>query len=114
MRGILLVARRDFWAYINTVWGWAILALALLIDGLFFNVFALTSAPRYSSDVLETFIYLTGGVALAISVFITMRLFAEERQTGTIVLLDSSPLTETQMVLGKYLSGIAFLVMFTA
>jgi ABC-2 type transport system permease protein len=114
MRGVLLVARRDFWAYINTVWGWAILALALLIDGLFFNVFALTSAPRYSSDVLETFIYLTGGVSLAISVFITMRLFAEERQTGTIVLLESSPLTETQMVLGKYLSGIAFLLMFTA
>jgi ABC-2 type transport system permease protein len=112
MRGVLLVARRDFWAYINTVWGWAILALALLIDGLFFNVFALTATPRYSAEVLETFFYLTGGVTLVAAVFITMRLFAEERQTGTIVLLESSPLSETQVVLGKYLSGMAFLALF--
>ncbi|MFZ5481540.1 MAG: ABC transporter permease [Myxococcota bacterium] len=112
MRGILLVARRDFWAYVNTVWGWAILSLALLIDGLFFNVFALTSTARYSAEVLETFFYLTGGVVLAASVFITMRLFAEERQTGTLVLLESSPLSEAQIVLGKYLSGMAFLTLF--
>ncbi len=112
MRGILLVARRDFWAYVNTVWGWAILALALLIDGLFFNVFALTKSARFSAEVLESFFYLTGGITLVISVFITMRLFAEERQTGTIVLLESSPLSETQVVLGKYLSGMAFLAFF--
>lgn len=114
MKGVLLVARRDFWAYVNTVWGWAILALALLIDGLFFNVFALTNTAKYSADVLEMFVYLTSGVALAASVFITMRLFAEERQTGTIILLDSSPLSEMQIVLGKYLSGMAFLTLFAA
>jgi ABC-2 type transport system permease protein len=112
MKGILLVARRDFWAYINTVWGWAILALALLLDGLLFNVFALTGSARYSADVLESFVMNTGGVGLAAAVFITMRLFAEERQTGTIVLLDSSPLSEMQIVLGKYLSGMAFLTFF--
>jgi ABC-2 type transport system permease protein len=112
MKGIFLVARRDFWAYINTTWGWAILTLALLIDGLFFNVFALTNTAKYSADVLEMFVYLTGGVSLAASVFITMRLFAEERQTGTIILLDSSPLSEAQIVLGKYLSGMAFLTFF--
>lgn len=112
MRSILLVARRDFWAYVNTVWGWTILALALLIDGLFFNVFGLTNAPRYSAEVLEQFFFLTGGVSLAAAVFITMRLFAEERQTGTIVLLEGSPLSEMQIVLGKYLSGMAFLAIF--
>ena len=30
MRGIWLVARREFQSYVNTTWGWAILALALL------------------------------------------------------------------------------------
>ncbi len=114
MNGILLVARRDFWAYVNTVWGWAILALALFIDGLFFNFFALSSAPRYSAEVLEDFFYLTGGVALTCAVFVTMRLFAEERQTGTIVLLETSPLSEAQVVIGKYLSGMAFMILFLA
>ncbi|MDP2313308.1 MAG: ABC transporter permease subunit [Pseudomonadota bacterium] len=112
MKGILLVARRDFWAYINTVWGWAILALALLLDGVFFNVFGLTGTAQYSADVLDQFVFFTSGIALAAAVLITMRLFAEERQTGTIVLLDSSPLSEAQIVLGKYLSGMAFLAFF--
>lgn len=112
MKGILLVARRDLWAYINTVWGWAILALALLLDGLFFNVFALTNAAKYSADVLDMFVYLTSGITLAAAVLTTMRLFAEERQTGTIILLDSSPLTEAQIVLGKYLSAMGFLAFF--
>ena len=112
MKGILLVARRDFWAYINTVWGWAILALALLLDGLFFNVFGLTATAQYSADVLDQFVFFTSGITLAAAVLITMRLFAEERQTGTIVLLDSSPLSEGQIVFGKYLSGMAFLSLF--
>jgi ABC-2 type transport system permease protein len=112
MKGILLVARRDLWAYINTVWGWTILALALLFDGLFFNAFALTNTAKYSADVLDQFVFLTSGITLTAAVLITMRLFAEERQTGTIVLLDSSPLSEAQIVLGKYLSGMGFLTVF--
>jgi ABC-2 type transport system permease protein len=114
MRGIWLVARREFRSYVNTTWGWAILALALLIDGLFFNVFALTETPQYSAEVLEMFFYLTGGVVLTASVFVTMRLFAEERQTGTIVLLETSPLSEAEIVLGKYLSGIGFIALLCA
>lgn len=114
MRGIFLLARRDFWAYVNTLWGWGILALALLLDGLFFNFFAMGSTARYSAEVLENFFYGTGGVALGACVVITMRLFAEERQTGTMVLLESSPLTEMEMVFGKYLSGMMFLTLFLA
>jgi ABC-2 type transport system permease protein len=112
MRGILLVARRDFWAYINTTWGWFILAATLLLNGLFFNFMALGSAPKYSAEVLETFFQFTGGFALAAAVLITMRLFAEERQTGTMVLLESSPLSEMQVVLGKYVSAMLYITMF--
>ncbi len=36
---------------------------------------------------------------------ITMRLFAEERKTGTLELLLTSPITITQLVLGKFLGG---------
>jgi len=40
---------------------------------------------------------------------ITMRLFAEERRTGSLELLVTLPLSETQVVLGKYLSALALL-----
>lgn len=112
MRGIFLVAGRDFAAYINTIWGWTILGIALLIDGVFFNAWGLTNTPQYSAEVLERFFYINGGVTLIAGVFITMRLFAEERQTGTIVLLESSPLSDRQLVMGKYLSAMFFLSLF--
>lgn len=109
MRGILLVARRDFAAYVNTVWGWTILSLALVVTGVMFNVFGLTNTARYSAEVLRDFFYVTGGVILIANAFVTMRLFAEERQTGTIVILETSPLSERQLVAGKYLSAMAFI-----
>jgi ABC-2 type transport system permease protein len=114
MRGIFLIARRDLAAYIYTYSGWAILALALVIDGLLFYVYGLGKSARLSSEVLQQFFYLTGGIILIMSIPVTMRLFAEERQTGTIVLLETSPLTDRQLVLGKYLSGMIFMSTFIA
>ncbi len=114
MSGILLIARRDFGAYLNSFWGWLILALALGIDGLFFNVIGIGKSAKYSAEVLDQFFFGTGGVTLAVAVLITMRLFAEERQTGTIVLLETSPLSDRQLVLGKYLSAMAFVSLFLA
>ena len=39
-----------------------------------------------------------------------MRLFSEEFRTGTYELLASSPITSAQIVLGKYLGALAFLI----
>jgi ABC-2 type transport system permease protein len=47
------------------------------------------------------------------SVFISMRLLAEERQTGTLVLLTSSPVHDWEIVLGKFLSAFVFLALMT-
>lgn len=114
MSGIWLIARRDFAAYVNTFWGWGILALALMIDGILFYSMGLGKQPKYSAEVLQQFFYLTGGITLIAAIPVTMRLFAEERQTGTIVLLETSPLSERQLVLGKYLSGMMFVSVFAA
>lgn len=114
MRPILLLARRELATYLNTWWGWAILAMVLLIDGLLFNAFAMGSAPRFSADVLEDFFYFSSGTTMIAGVLLTMRLLAEERQTGTMVLLETAPIREWQVVLGKYLGAFGFLAIITA
>ena len=45
---------------------------------------------------------------------VTMRLFAEERRTGSLELLVTMPVTEGQMVLGKYLAALALMTVALA
>ncbi len=116
MRGMMLVARRELAAYFNSYWGWVVIAVILLIDGLLFNAWAMGDQPKYSSKVIEDFFFFSFGCTVIASLPITMRLFAEEKQTGTMVLLDSAPLSRWQLVGGKYLSALlvmALLVLST-
>jgi ABC-2 type transport system permease protein len=105
--------RRELSAYFNGLWGSGIIAAILVIDGLLFNAFAVSDKPRPSAEVLQAFFTFSFGTTIIASAFLTMRLIAEERQTGTIVLIDSSPLSDWQIVLGKYLSAFAVLSMLT-
>lgn len=106
MRGMMLVARRELAAYFNSYWGWVVIAVILLIDGLLFNAFAMGDQAKYSSKVIEDFFFFSFGCTVIASLPVTMRLFAEEKQTGTMVLLDSAPLSRWQLVGGKYLSAL--------
>jgi ABC-2 type transport system permease protein len=54
-------------------------------------------------------------VALFLTPMLTMRLFAEEKRQGTIELLATSPLTDLQIVLGKFFGALSlYLVMLAA
>lgn len=110
MKGVLLIARRELAAYFNSVWGYLVVAVILVINGLLFNAFALGSEPKLSFEVLRDFFYFSFGTTVIASILITMRLIAEERQTGTIMLIHASPLAEWQVILGKYLSALIFLL----
>jgi ABC-2 type transport system permease protein len=112
MRTILLIARRDLAAYLKTWSGYIIIALALFIDALWFNADAL-QGEKLSADVLERFFYGVSGVTILAAAAISMRLLAEERQTGTINLLYSSPLRDSDIVLGKFLSALTFIAIMT-
>lgn len=113
MSATLLIARRELGAYLRSMTGYVIAALVLVVDGLLFQAFVMGSGDKLSSQVLSSFFEISGGVTMISSVFISMRLLAEERQTGTLVLLTSSPVHDWEIVLGKFLSGLAFLAMIT-
>jgi ABC-2 type transport system permease protein len=59
---------------------------------------------------LRTFFFWTSLFFVVLVPAITMRLFAEERRTGSLELLVTLPISELQVVLGKYLSALALLV----
>ena len=109
MRNVLLIARRELAAYLTTPMGYVIVGAVLLADGLLFNWFVLGGQARPSTEVLEGFFRIASGTTMIAAVPLSMRLLAEDRQSGAIVLLQTSPVREVEVVLGKYLSAVAFL-----
>jgi len=114
MNAAMLIAGRELGAYLRTWTGYVIIALVLVVDGLLFNAFAIGGGSKLSSEVVSLFFYFSSGTTMVASVFISMRLLAEERQTGTLALLYSSPVRDAEIVAGKFLSALAFLALMTA
>ncbi|MGD8858765.1 MAG: ABC transporter permease [Myxococcales bacterium] len=113
MREVGLIARRELGAYLRTPSGYMIAAATLLVQGLLFNTRALGMGEKLSSQVLMDFLRDSSGTTTVCAVLLSMRLFAEERQSGTLVLLQTSPVREAQIVLGKFLAAFAVLTAVT-
>jgi ABC-2 type transport system permease protein len=104
MTAILAIARRELRAYFGSPMGWVVLAAFLAVGGYFF-VAGVTLAGF--GDLRAWFSNVTIYLIM-LAPALTMRLIAEERQRGTIEVLMTSPVTDTQMVLGKFLAAWGF------
>ena len=110
-----IIFQREFNAYLRLPIGYIVGAVVLFIDGVLFFGFALgAQTERLSGDVLSMFFYLASGMTTIAAVMLSLRLVAEERQTGTQLLLDTSPVRDHEIVLGKFLAALAFLSILNA
>ena len=112
MNTALLIARRELTSYFRSWMGPVIVSGALLIDGIFFYWIGL-GQKLVSAEVLQQFFYNTSGVTMVAALFLSMRVLAEERQTGTLVLLNTSPVKDRDIVLGKFLGAFGVLAATT-
>jgi ABC-2 type transport system permease protein len=108
VKNIWLIVKRELLAYARTPAGWVIAALILLVHGLAFNGWAVGSEERESTVVLVRYLDFAGGMAIVTAAIFSMRLLAEERASGTHVLLFTSPVREHEIVIGKYLATLGF------
>ncbi|MCZ6915658.1 MAG: ABC transporter permease subunit [Gemmatimonadetes bacterium] len=106
-----VVFRRELAEYVRSALGYVVVAAVLLLAGLLFYAQALGPAAgeRLSGEVLAQFFYTMSGLVAIAAVVLSIRLIAEERQAGTLVLLNTSPVRDWEVVLGKFLSALAFL-----
>jgi ABC-2 type transport system permease protein len=112
MKSALLVAGREIGAYLRSLLGWAVIAGALLIEGIWFSVNGL-GGLKLSAEVLREFFYGASGVTMIAAVLLSMRLLAGDRETGTLVLLNTAPIRDAEIVVGKYLAAMAMLALMT-
>jgi len=114
MSKCFLIAGRELRAFFKTWMAYIIGAATLFINGLLFNSFAVGSGKKYSAEVLQDFFYFSSGLVMVAGILLAMRLLAEERQTGTIVVFYTSPITERQLIYGKFISAVGFLLFLLA
>ena len=105
--------RKELKQFFGSLIGYLAIITFLLVSGLFLWVFPGNfNIPESGYASLEPFFTLAPWLYLFLVPAITMRLFAEERRSGTMELLLTRPLTDFQLVVAKFLAAFT-LVFFT-
>jgi ABC-2 type transport system permease protein len=104
-----------FWkevgGFLNSLIGYIVVTVFLLINGLFLWVFESEfNILDFGFASLDGLFMVAPFVFLFLIPAITMRSFAEERKSGTIEMLLTKPLTDLQIILAKYSAGVVLVV----
>jgi ABC-2 type transport system permease protein len=125
MRNILAIVERELRAYFNSPIAYVVLTIFIFLSGLFFTQIlsqvmqmGLMSQMRAQQTgpqpmdmpgmISRGFLSTTSVILLFMMPMLTMGLFSEEKKRGTIELLLTAPLTDVQVVLGKFFGAAAF------
>jgi len=105
LQKIYTLFKKELFGYFNSPIAYIFIAVFLIVGNwLFFNSFFVLG----QADMRNYFILLPW-IFLFLTPAITMRVWAEEKRSGTIEFLLTLPITDWQAVLGKFLSALAFL-----
>ena len=115
MKAAINVMRRELSGYFSTPVAWVFIVIFLVMSGVF--TFYMGNFYERGSSDLDPFFQFHPWLYLFLVPAISMRLWAEERRSGTIELLLTLPLSTWQAVLGKFLAawlfvGLALLLTF--
>jgi ABC-2 type transport system permease protein len=106
MRNVAVIFRREFASYFATPLAFVFIVIFLLLAGVF--AFYLGGFYERGQADLGPFFNYHPWLYLFLIPALSMRLWAEERKSGTIELLATLPVTIWQAVLGKYLAAWCF------
>lgn len=107
MSAVLAVLRREFGSYFATPLAVVFLVIFLALAGAF--TFYLGGFYETGQADLQAFFRFHPWLYLLLAPAVAMRLWAEERKSGTLELLLTLPLAPWQAVLGKFLAAWVFL-----
>jgi ABC-type multidrug transport system ATPase subunit/ABC-type transport system involved in multi-copper enzyme maturation permease subunit len=131
MRNAWTICRKELGSYFVSPIAYLLLTMFGLIFGFFFwnalGFFVIEGMEmqmrgqmfpmNVNEQVIRPLLQNVSVIGLFFIPMITMRLFAEEKRTGTIELLATSPIRDLEIIIGKWLAALALyscLLLFTA
>ncbi len=110
MRNMVTIASREFRSYLTSPMAYVVTGIFLALTGFFFGM---SSSTYYETSIRGSLD--TGSIFLLLLVSVlTMRLLAEEKKLGTLELLLTSPVRDSEVIIGKFLGGIGILAAMLA
>ena len=106
MNNILSIAGRELRSYFVAPLAYAVAALFMLVAGYLFTLILYHTRQASMQPLFSNLSVMF----LLITPALTMRLLADERKTGTIELLLTSPITDRDLVWGKFLASLLYLL----
>ena len=133
MRNVLAIVEREMRSYFASPVAYVVLTIFVFLSGVFFQTI-LTQIVQYATAasmqsqqfggapqpidvpglISENFIGTLSVILLFMLPMTTMGLFSEEKKRGTIELLLTAPLTDLQVVIGKFLAAVSFYLVMLA
>lgn len=110
MSKILAIAGREMRSYFASPLAFVVAAMFLLVVGYLFSLILFHTKQANFQPLFSNMAVMF----LLVIPALTMRLIADERKTGTIELLMTSPIHDRDLVLGKYLASLFYLAFLTA
>jgi ABC-2 type transport system permease protein len=101
---MLHILLKEFNSFLNSLIAYIVMGVFLTCVGLLMWVFPETSVLEYGYADMSTLFSLAPYVFIFLVPAITMRSFAEERKSGTLEVLFTKPLTDWDIILGKYMA----------
>ncbi len=101
------IFKKEFKSYFLSPIGYVVIGIFLFVFSVFFY---LTSLESGGVDLGALYYYTALYGLMIIIPILTMRMFAEERKTGTEQLLLTSPLSITKVVLGKFIAATLIVI----
>lgn len=121
MRNVLAIANKEFRSYFASPIAYILIGLFSLLFGWFFYVFLMAfvqqseqmmqfgggGGPNVNQMMIRGLFQNTAVIILFVMPMITMRTYSEEKRSGTIELLLTSPVTDLEIIIGKFLGALA-------
>jgi len=131
MRNIWIICRKELRSYFVSPIAYLLLTMFAVVFGFFFwnalGIFILMGMEmqmrgqmypmNLNEEVIRPLLSNASVIGLFFIPMITMRLFAEEKRSGTIELLATSPIRDLEIIIGKWLAAVmlsACMLLFTA
>lgn len=110
MSPMVTIAKREFRSYFDSPLAYVVICLSFLSLGLVFFLYrgGFWQVDRATAE--RIFAYAPMGLSLLVIPVVTMRLLAEEKRSGTLEMLITLPVKDSDVILGKYLGALGLVM----